>query len=88
MDVVLSLVPSHGALQVESHLVGLEEHVQACVSGLKMIEEDCATSFLCLTGIGGIGKTSLAKQVYNHLIRDKSFCTMSFLEIGCTSSTS
>ena len=83
---MVSLLPPHDAMQVESHLVGLEEHVVTCVNKLKTMSS--VTSFLCLVGMGGIGKTSLAKVIYNHLVNKKNFKAMSFLEIGHHTPTS
>lgn len=47
----------------ESDLVGLEENVQKLVGYL--VEED-NIQVVSITGMGGVGKTTLARQVFNH----------------------
>ena len=86
VDIVLGLDPLHVALQVESHLIGLEEQLESCINNLRKMSS--GTRFLCLGGMGGVGKTSLAKVIYNHFVGHKTFKALSFLDIGCNSSTS
>ncbi|CAA7047466.1 unnamed protein product [Microthlaspi erraticum] len=47
----------------EEHLVGLEKNVDQLVGYLA--EED-SSQVVSITGMGGIGKTTLARQVFNH----------------------
>ncbi|CAN7004305.1 unnamed protein product, partial [Brassica oleracea var. botrytis] len=47
----------------EDHLVGLERSVERLVGYL--VEED-SSQVVSITGMGGLGKTTLARQVYNH----------------------
>ncbi|CAH8256474.1 unnamed protein product [Arabidopsis lyrata] len=47
----------------EDHLVGLEKNVEQLVGYL--VEED-SSQVVSITGMGGIGKTTLARQVFNH----------------------
>ncbi|XP_010449522.1 PREDICTED: probable disease resistance protein At1g59620 isoform X2 [Camelina sativa] len=47
----------------ESFLVGVEENVKKLVSHLV---EDESSQVVSITGMGGIGKTTLARQIFNH----------------------
>ena len=85
MHHVQSLIPTNGTLRVEHHIIGLKEQVDICINALKMSSE---TSFLCLLGMGGIGKTTLAKEIYNYLVGHKKFGAKSFLQIDCHSPSS
>lgn len=49
-----------------SSVVGLEEDIDAVVSRLRTNNEHC--SFVSVVGIEGIGKTTLAKKIYNHRV--------------------
>ncbi|CAA7047441.1 unnamed protein product [Microthlaspi erraticum] len=55
----------------ETVLVGLEGNVQKLVGYL--VEEDINTQVVSITGMGGIGKTTLARQVFNHEMVKKHF---------------
>ena len=83
-DAVFRLMPQMKALQVEPHLVGLNDHVNRCVSHLESM--DCGVCVLGLVGMGGIGKTTLVKEIFNHLAGHDKFQVMSFLKIDCNSS--
>ncbi|CAD5315840.1 unnamed protein product [Arabidopsis thaliana] len=48
----------------ESALVGLEENVKKLVGHLVEVED--SSQVVSITGMGGIGKTTLARQVFNH----------------------
>nr|BAA87956.1 PRM1 homolog [Arabidopsis thaliana] len=48
----------------ESVLVGLEENVKKLVGHLVEVED--SSQVVSITGMGGIGKTTLARQVFNH----------------------
>ncbi|EOA33734.1 hypothetical protein CARUB_v10019927mg [Capsella rubella] len=47
----------------ESFLVGVEENIKKLV---KHLVEDESSQVVSITGMGGIGKTTLARQVFNH----------------------
>ena len=48
VDAVFSLLASPFALKVESHLVGLNEHVQTCIKVVERMSSGSATG--CLGG--------------------------------------
>lgn len=48
---------------VEEDLVGLDDHVEQLVA--RLVNED-GDQVVCVTGMGGIGKTTLAKRIYHH----------------------
>jgi hypothetical protein len=86
MDAILNLTTTYEVLQVERHIVGLEEQVNTCVEKVDMMSDD--RGLLCLVGMGGIGKTSLAKEIFNCMVGRKKYQAMSFLEIDRNSSPS
>ncbi|CAH8256471.1 unnamed protein product [Arabidopsis lyrata] len=54
----------------ESFLVGVEENVKKLV--IHLVEEE-SSQVVSITGMGGIGKTTLARQVFNHEIVKSHF---------------
>ena len=79
MDAIVSVLPRNEALQVEPYLVDLKKHVHTCMNNLKKMTG--AMHLLYLVGMGGVGKTCLAKEIYNHLVKDNKFQAKSFLKI-------
>jgi len=58
-------------------LVGLEETSKQLIETLNRMEKDVGV--LSLVGMGGIGKTTLAKEIYSHLQKSNTFEKKSFL---------
>ncbi|KAG0608634.1 hypothetical protein M758_8G121100 [Ceratodon purpureus] len=80
VDAVLSkLTPTFEAIQVDHHMVGIKKHMNTCVKKLEKMSS--STCLLGLVGMGGVGKTSLAKVIYNHFGSQRKFQAMSFLAI-------
>ncbi|KAG0610829.1 hypothetical protein M758_7G095000 [Ceratodon purpureus] len=80
VDAVLSkLTPTFEAIQVDHRMVGIKTHMDTCVKKLEKMSS--STCLLGLVGMGGVGKTSLAKVIYNHFGGQRRFQGMSFLAI-------
>ena len=83
---VARLTTSNDPVEVEQHRVGLEGSTKTCIEALENM--GARTGMLGLVGMGGVGKTTLAKEIYNHFVAQKKFRCMTFLEIHRDSSSS
>ncbi|KAG0607563.1 hypothetical protein M758_8G038700 [Ceratodon purpureus] len=78
--VLSKLTPTFEAIQVDHRMVGIKTHMNTCVKKLES-KLSSSTCLLGLVGMGGVGKTSLAKVIYNHFGGQRKFQAMSFLAI-------
>ncbi|KAG0584090.1 hypothetical protein KC19_3G184300 [Ceratodon purpureus] len=83
---VARLSPSNDPVDVEPYRVGLQGRAHACIQMSDNM--GAGTGILGLVGMGGVGKTTLAREIYNHFVAEKKFRNMTFLEIHRDSSTS
>ncbi|KAG0563674.1 hypothetical protein KC19_8G050100 [Ceratodon purpureus] len=81
VDVVLSFTCRDELVPIEHHLVGVEEQMNACIMAMEEFMSG-PTRLLGFVGMGGIGKTTLAKAIYNHFVACKKFQAMSFLQVN------
>ncbi|KAG0598624.1 hypothetical protein M758_12G088900 [Ceratodon purpureus] len=78
---VACLMPSNDPVEVEKCRVGLEGPTKACVQILENMDH-ARVGILGLVGMGGVGKTTLAREIYNHYVAKKKFRYMTFLEVS------
>jgi len=74
---VRDLLPASQLLLVARYPVGLQETSKELIETLNQIEKDVGV--LSLVGMGGIGKTTLAKEIYCHFEKNDTFEKKSFL---------
>jgi disease resistance protein RPM1 len=76
-----SIDPRLSALYTKvSQLVGIEEPRDKVIKMLTSVAEDMETKIVSIVGFGGLGKTTLAKAVYENLSQDIRF--RAFVPIG------
>jgi len=63
-----------------SQLVGIEEPRDKVIKMLTSVAEDMETKIVSIVGFGGLGKTTLAKAVYENLSPD--VCFKAFVPVG------
>ena len=63
--VIANRILNFKSLFVEDNLVGMDSHFQKLGLGLRMESNDVRMVGIC--GIGGIGKTTIARYVYNQI---------------------
>ncbi|CAD6252457.1 unnamed protein product [Miscanthus lutarioriparius] len=78
-----SIDPRLSALYTKmSQLVGIEEPRDKVIKMLTSVAEDMETKIVSIVGFGGLGKTTLAKAVYENLIVRMSVSRLLFLLAG------
>ncbi|CAM6061252.1 unnamed protein product [Sphagnum tenellum] len=71
-------LPARRVLQGPPHRVGLEESLKVVINKLNLMGD--SVGVIGVFGMGGIGKTTLVREVYNHFAMEKRFEEQSFLK--------
>ncbi|GLJ06255.1 hypothetical protein SUGI_0034450 [Cryptomeria japonica] len=84
---VLDKLKNRVPLDVPTHLVGFERGIHELTNSLHLNSMDISLVRVGISGIGGVGKTTLAKVVYNEVHRRFDACCFLF-NIGATAQNS
>ncbi len=71
-------LPARRLQQVAPHRVGFEESLKVVIKKLNLMGD--SVGVIGVFGMGGIGKTTLVREVYNHFALEKRFEEQSFLK--------
>ncbi|CAK9212080.1 unnamed protein product [Sphagnum troendelagicum] len=71
-------LPARRLQQVAPHRVGLEESLKIVIKKLNLMGD--SVGVIGVFGMGGVGKTTLVREVYNHFAMEKRFEEQSFLK--------